>query len=286
MAGPNQEILVLDEDALFRLWLFDKLQAGEITEAKADAMWREHQEKVKFAANYKSTGDDIVLLTKLAKDMRTTVGRVYFKRYGGKAHIILKGNARLRTILTGTRYGVRNAKIVSMGLGRVGVVKSAAGGTVITMVFMTAYNIVDYFIRDEATLGQLIGSIAVDLVKAAVAGAVGAAVGAAAVGVFFVGTFAVGPLVVGVVAGIAAGYLLDKLDERYQITKRVQALVAKGLARLEAIVEESRQSLLRGAANAAGALFDEVVDFAVDTAMGEIRRRLAPIRWQPFRLFQ
>jgi hypothetical protein len=53
------------------------------------------------------------------------------------------------------------------------VTKSVKGGTIVSVVLLTAWNIIDYGIRDDATLGQMLGGIAGDVSKALIAGGVG-----------------------------------------------------------------------------------------------------------------
>lgn len=98
-----------------------------------------------------------------------------------------------------------------MGLGRTGVKASARGGAIVSIFLLTAWNIADYVMRDEATLGGLLGAIGADVVKVAIGsaiGAIGATAGSLAVGTA-IGTFALGPLAVAVVVGVGAGLALD-----------------------------------------------------------------------------
>jgi len=271
--ADNQEIFALDRDAMMRLWLFDKVDAGKLSQMEADTLWRRYQTETKFIANYFSVTDDVKLLAKLARDLRHPLARVYFKTYGGKAHIVFKGRAGIRRILTGTRYGVQNAKVINMGLGRAGVIKSAKGGTIVSIFLLTAWNIADYFIRDEATLGQLIGAVAADVSKAAIAGGVGAMAGAAMVGTA-VGTFALGPLAVAVVVGIGVGVALDWIDNRYQLTQKLQAKVEELLAKLDARIEAAQQSLIQRGTEAARAVTWWLIDMAVDAAADVAKRQI------------
>jgi hypothetical protein len=250
-----------------------------MTQVQADALWARYKGETRFVANYFSTGTDLALLTKLARDLRTPLGRVYFRDYGGKTHIVFKGRAGLRQILTGTRYGVQNAKVVSMGLGRAGIVKSAKGGTIVSCFLLTAYNIADYFLRDGATLGQLLGAVASDLTKAAIGGAVGAMAGAAVVGTV-IGTFALGPLVVAVAVSVGVGLALDWLDNRYNITGRLQARLDRAIADMEQRIEQGRQNLLERGADAVAWLAHGLIDLATDAAVGAVRRALPRPTWQ------
>lgn len=275
----QQEVFVLDRDSMMRLWLHDQVESRRMTQVQADALWARYKGETRFVANYFSTGTDLALLTKLARDLRTPLGRVYFRDYGGKTHIVFKGRAGLRQILTGTRYGVQNAKVVSMGLGRAGIVKSAKGGTIVSCFLLTAYNIADYFLRDGATLGQLLGAVASDLTKAAIGGAVGAMAGAAVVGTV-IGTFALGPLVVAVAVSVGVGLALDWLDNRYNITGRLQARLDRAIADMEQRIEQGRQNLLERGADAVAWLAHGLIDLATDAAVGAVRRALPRPTWQ------
>jgi hypothetical protein len=280
MPGTNeQQVFVLDKDSMVRLWLTDQVDSRRMTQLQADVFWQQHRNKANFAAEYFAVGTDVALLTKLGRDLRHPLGRVYFKTYGGKPFIIFKGHPGLRKVLTGTRYGVQNAKVVSMGLGRAGVMKSAKGGTIVTCFLLTGYHIADYFLRDGATLGQLLGAIAGDVTKAAIGGAVGAAVGAALVGTV-VGTFALGPLIVAVGISVGVGLALNWLDDRYGLTAKLQVHLDRAIADFERRVEQGRQNLLERGARAAGVLVDELVDLAVGAAVNEARRRLTPLLWR------
>lgn len=125
MPQQKQELLVLDRDAVMALWLQDKLQAHVIDSAEADRLWRAHRDKVQGVASNTSNAADVMTLIRQMRDMRTPLGRVVYKRYGGQLHVIIKGNPRLRTILSGTKYGVRNAKVVGLGIGKHGAMESA-----------------------------------------------------------------------------------------------------------------------------------------------------------------
>lgn len=132
--------------------------------------------------------------------------RAYIKSYGGKPHIILKRHAGLRTILTGTKYGIQNPNVVTMGLGRAGAVSSAKIGGIVSVVLLSAYRVADYFLTDQTTLSQLVGTFATDVVK------VGIATGAsiiAATAIAGLTTVAIGPILAVVVVGVGVSILLE-----------------------------------------------------------------------------
>ncbi len=60
---------------------------------------------------------------------------------------------------------MQNAKVIQMGLGKYGAVQAAKGGGVLTIVLVTAFRVIDYFLTDSATLNQLIGTLATDVIR-------------------------------------------------------------------------------------------------------------------------
>lgn len=70
----TQQVFVLDRDSMMRLWLADQVASHRMTQAQADALWARYKGETRFAANYFSTGTDLALLTKLARDLRTPLG--------------------------------------------------------------------------------------------------------------------------------------------------------------------------------------------------------------------
>lgn len=226
--------------------------------ASVQAAWQKIKGSAEIGANFYSAGTDAVTMTKLIGDLGGIGARAYIKSYGGKPHIILKGHAGLRKVLTGTKYGIRNPKVISMGLGKAGAVAAAKQGGILTVVLLSAYRVADYFLTDQATLSQLVGTLATDVVKVGIAtGAsilVATAVGAA--------TFAIGPIIAVVSIGVGMTFLLEHVDNRLGITKRVIAgLDELGDNSETYIAQKKRQGL-----SAAGKALDEVVDYAVESA--------------------
>ena len=116
--------------------------------ASVQAAWLEIKGKAGIGANYYYHTKDAVTTTKLIRDLGGVGARAYIKSYGGKPHIILKGHAGLRTVLTGTKYGIKNPKVISMGLGKSGAVAAAKQGGILTVIVLSAYRVVDHFLTD------------------------------------------------------------------------------------------------------------------------------------------
>lgn len=251
--------------------------------------WQELRSKVETSASYYASGKDVLLMNKLLADMGYGSARAYIRFYGGKPHIVLKGYPGLRSILTGTRYGVQNAKVVRMGLGKYGGVNAAKSGGVLTIILVTAYRVVDYFLRDDATLAQLFGSLATDIVKVGVATGVSiaAATMTAAAGTMMVssgsataallGSFviAIGPLAAAIVIGVGVSYALTKLDEKYGVTDKVIAALdeisEKGI---QGIVRERKQALVRKGEELVSDAADSVIDYAIEAVQKVVIRSI------------
>lgn len=280
----KEELIVLDQDAVMKLWLYDKVNARAITEARADELWLQHRDGSRKVVENVSNAGDAHTLIKQVRDMRTPLGRVVFKSYGGKMHVIIKGNPRVRTNLTGTKYGVRNAKVIGLGIGKHGAMNSAKGGTIVTCILVTAWNIADYFMRDEATLGQLLGKVGADIAKTVIAGAIGFGVAAAVGSVVAISSIAWGPFVLAAAAGYFAGKELDRLDSKYKFTERLQAYFERAIDRWEAAVAQGRRSAREAAGDLVQAVRYRVIDLAADAILDTIRRSLPTMpQLLPFR---
>ncbi len=230
-----------------------------------------------MGASYYASADDAVTMAKLIGDLGGIGARAYIKSYGGKPHIILKGHPGLRTVLTGTKYGIKNPKVISMGLGKAGAISAAKQGGIFTVVLLSAYRVVDYFLTDQATLSQLVGTLATDIVKVGIATAasIGAVVVAGAV------TFAVGPILAVIVVGFTVSVLLEKVDNSFGITERVIAgldemgndfnnYIVKNKNQMTGVVTEAANSVIEMAIESARAV-------AIKWVRGAINDYLSPL---------
>ena len=264
-------VYIYSREEAWGAWLNDQVSQGKLTPENARKLYNEWKVIPEKAASYFSTAGDLQTLVRFARDLGP-LESFYVKEYKGKLLLVLKGNAKLRTILTGTRYGIENAKIVSMGLGYKGAMESIRGGGILTAVLVSAVDVLTEVLSDQPSLTRLIGTLAVDVAKVAVgAGASFAAVsllyGAGAVGA----SFALGPLAVAVVVGLAVGIALDYLDDRYKLKERLTTMLrdviaaaqrqaAEAKAAVGQAADDAKDGLLDAAARAAGVLLHEVAD--------------------------
>ena len=242
------------------------------------AAWQKIKGKLAVGASYYASADDAVIMAKLVGDLGGIGARAYIKNYSGKPHIILKGHAGLRSVLTGTKYGVKNPKVITMGLGKAGAVTAAKQGGILSVVLLTAYRVADYFLTDQATLSQLVGTLATDVVKVGIA--TGASI-VAATAIAGLTTVAIGPILAVVVVGVGVSMLLEYADNSLGITNRIIAGLDELGENAESYLNEKKNNVL----NSAGKAIDEVIDYAVSSAravairwvQGKIREYLSPL---------
>ncbi|GAB2189802.1 hypothetical protein MAH1_14100 [Sessilibacter sp. MAH1] len=240
--------------------------------------WAKVKDAAGVGASYYASADDVVTATKLVGDLGGIGAKVYIKNYGGKPHIILKGHAGLRATLTATKYGIKNPKVISMGLGKAGAVAAAKQGGIITIVLLSAYRVIDYLLTDQTTLSQLVGTLATDVVKVGIATA--ASIGAATAMGFF--TFAVGPILSVIAVGIGVSMLLEYTDAKLGITNRVIA----GLDELGESATDFLNRKKQQATDAAANTINNVIDYAIGSARAivinwsrdKIKKYLSPYR--------
>ncbi len=239
--------------------------------------WVKLKNKVEFSANYTAAGKDTVLLAKLIGDLGYGGTKAYLKRYGGNTHIILKGYPGLRKILTGTKYGIQNAKVIKMGLGKYGAVNAAKVGGVLTIILLSTYRVIDYFLKDNSTLNQLVGTLATDVVKvglatgaSVLAGSSVAALGVAlssgtATGAIVGGIVAIGPLAAVIVVGLITSYALSYADEEFRITENVIAVLdeieEKGI---QGIINEKKQAIVNKGKDLANDAAESIVNYTLE----------------------
>ncbi len=166
---------------------------------------------------------DAVALGALALEMRRS-GNVFskyqIKTYNGKPYIIFKGYAGLRKHLTGTKYLAHNPKVVSFGIGKLGVEKAIKGGFVVTIIISAFFHGIEQMINDNATWHDFIGGMAVDVSIAAVSSGIAWGLIATYVG----GTaamVAVGPMIAVVIIGTALTLLTSAFIDSDEMAKRI-----------------------------------------------------------------
>ena len=180
--------------------------------------WQSTKGTVKTGSSYVAPTLDAITAAKLLKEFGIKADKVTVKQYAGKKYIIFKGYPGQREIFKGTRYLATNPKVVRMAVGPKGITSSVKSGFVLSVVLSVGIEIFDYFIRDDATLSELLGTITTDLIKIGLssiaAAAAGLAVGSAAV----LGTVASAPLLAAIAVGVVTGLVLEQIDRKLGAT--------------------------------------------------------------------
>lgn len=130
-------------------------------------------------------------------------------------------------------------------------------------MLVTAYRVIDYFLTDSATLNQLIGRLATDVVK------VGLATGASIAAATFVAStgfvVAFGLLIAAIAFGVGVAMLLDFADRKFKITEKIilalDEISEKGI---NGIIEERKQEIINKRNEITSNVIESVIDYAVE----------------------
>gem|GEM_PF-4392142 len=181
---------------------------------------------------------DSATLLKVVKDLGIT-GRVEARLINGRQVVVFGGYAGRRSLFRGTVYSARNAKILQMAIGALGIKNMVKAGARITILATVPLTIVECILQDKFTLANIIGHIAADLVKVAIGSLVGGLTG------LFVGavaTTAVLPIFITIVVSVGAGLALETIDTHYGLTDKLVVALEKGgeaIARKKVEMEKS-----------------------------------------------
>jgi hypothetical protein len=171
---------------------------------------------------YASPFFDTVTLARVAKDLGIQ-GKAIPKVIKGRQYIAFSGYPGLRRIFTGTIYSTRNAKIINMAIGAMGITKMATKGGVITLSLTVPLSIWECYLTDRSAWYELAGSVGADLIKVGTASLLGAIAGIALSGGNAYIAFS--PIGAAVFISVSVGYLLEYLDKKYQLSEQLVALL-------------------------------------------------------------
>ncbi len=289
MAGPSPNAtptpLRVDETAYvlstrdaLKLWLIVQEETGKLTPQRAQQLWQQWKQYPNAATNYFSTAQDLAMLRTISKEFGSPSARMYIKEYRGKPYLILKGSPLARKVLTGTRYGLENPKVVVMRLTRAGVSESVREGGMLTLVLVSAFDIFDYVMNDQETLADLVGQLASDFVKVAIATGATLALSGAIAGTV-VSTVALGPLLAAVLIGVGIGFALNAIDNHWGLTKKLKAALNALEQKLQNKVTETRQGLIDRMEDAASAAVFAMVDAVVSSVEAYVWRKINDVTW-------
>jgi len=238
-------MIVLDKRNMLILWLEEKIARRELTQAEADDILEDQEGQAKtWTGPIKDGLGTVTLLRKIAKDFASWKGAAvrFTKSSAGHDLVIFKGWAGARKLVPGARYRLDNPKMIELQIGRPGILNAAKESARFGIILVVAVDLADYlFRRDRVTLGQLLGTLTVDVPSALLASALGGAAGAllaTEAGMALIGGFALGPVVVAFAVAVGAGYVLFRLDQHFEISKKLGKMYDSGLDKLAQVWHE------------------------------------------------
>ncbi|WP_075489409.1 hypothetical protein [Photorhabdus namnaonensis] len=149
----------------------------------------------------------------------------------GNRYIKISGYAGVRKIITASRYKASNMKVISMGIGQQGLNSGIVKGMKFSIFFSAAYRTVELMFKDEYSLADFLGNIAVDLAKTVVAAFVSWTIGSLIALTFAAGASVIFVAAVVFIVGFGMTYLLDIVDKKFNISETVINLIRKEMER-------------------------------------------------------
>jgi len=240
----EEEIIALDTDAAFKVWLKLQVEKGKVTAVEGDKLFKEYSQAVakgsrQFWNERKQAFQDrpidslkqgrraqplamaAITTKRIFDDLGRNMGKTRVTSYNGVQYIIFKGNHKTRKLITGTRYALKNPKMIKLGIGQQGVKSAARGGAIVGLIVVSVLNVANFILKDEYTLTHFIGDMAVDVAVIAASAAMGALLGVGVAAVAGVAAFTVGPLLVAAAVTVLAGLALGALAEHYGISAKI-----------------------------------------------------------------
>ena len=241
-AAKGDDSFVFDLKNGLRVWLSEAVKRGEVEAEDAEASIRsiDPAKAIDVTEDYtklltgtvKDSFGSVVIAKKLVQDFNKWWGvRVYFKPGAHGDLVIIKGWPNGRQLLSATRYRVDNVKIMELQIGKPGIQAATKESAKFGVYLVVAVDMVQ-FARDH-NFAHLLGSLTVDVPSVLLASAIGAAAGTLAAGTLVVGTIALGPALVAFGVGALIGVGLFALDKHFELTEKVTAAYARGLAKLQ-----------------------------------------------------
>ena len=171
---------------------------------------------------YVSPFFDTITLARVAKDLGIH-GKAIPKVIKGRQYIAFTGYAGTRQIFNASLYSARNAKIINMAIGAMGITKMATKGGIITICLTVPLSIFECYLTDRSTWYELAGSVGADLIKVGTASLMGAIGGILAAG----GStfYACPPIGLAILISVFLGLTLEYIDKRYQLTEKLIELL-------------------------------------------------------------
>ncbi|MGD9246585.1 MAG: hypothetical protein PVI60_01430 [Desulfobacteraceae bacterium] len=169
----------------------------------------------------------------------------------GYQYIAFTGYAGRRIIITSPIYKANNIKLVNLAIGRLGVVKSIAKGTVLTLALTIPLSTAESMLKAPGDLYYLFGHLAADIVKVGVSVLFMSIAGVGLTGSTIIALF---PMGVVIAIGVFTGFILNEIDEKHKLTDKLIDAMKKMQYKAEAASQFAGEGIWRGIINPGGGL--------------------------------
>ncbi|WP_445375252.1 hypothetical protein ACSLVK_05580 [Photorhabdus tasmaniensis] len=172
-----------------------------------------------FAGNiYDSIG-----VARIANDLRSFgVRATEYVGVNGQRYIRLSGHPGVRSYLNATKYLANNPRIVTFGVGTLGIENGIAEGRRFGIIFSGAYRLIELMFKDGYGLTDLFINLTMDAVKLAISIGVATAANTLLVSPVLAVGGSLLLVTLGVfVIGIGVSYALFMLDDYFKISETI-----------------------------------------------------------------
>lgn len=240
------DLYALQANELAGIWVNMKKKKSQLTDAEIeDAFETLTGYSLTAVREHGSTVSSSVVLAQLATDMRRS-GSIFTTyrvvQHEGRKFIVFNGKPELRKYLTGTRYTLKNPKIISMGVGKAAMKNLAKGSILFTLVASPATRTIEWlFANKQAELESVLAGISTDIVKAVISTGLAYFSGSLIATLSGGAVIAVAPLTFSIVTAVAVGFTLNKLDKKLGITEKLADAIAERSSQWEQSIKSVRQ---------------------------------------------
>lgn len=230
--------------------------------------------------NYGVNGKDVVTTSMIiAKFGEFGIRATVYINHKGTELIKLTGYPGIRKILNAPVFGLKNPRIVDLGIGKYGLAKSIVDGARLTFYVAAAYRTLDFILNDETSLVKFIGPLATDVVKIGIASAISWGVGTIAIGA--ISTVAA-PLAIVVIAGLLSAIGLNYLDDKFGVTDKVVVYLESSQQEFVEKAREVEKGLLDLGAMYADKMLETGKEIIVSEISQYIRKSLNDLKFRGF----
>lgn len=281
------DIYVLERDDMVAVWIQEQKDQGR-SDSDIKARFEElvgettltlMHESFLLADEYGATlvvaTMDAKILSALGRDMLRSgnvLGQYRIRSHNGKQYISFKGNHRLRSIVKGTRYRLKNPTVVKMGIGPDGLKHTAKGGVYVTVIVSVGLNGIAWIFTEDFGWRDFLTNVTEDLVKAAIAAVAGFLVGVAVGSATGWAVLASGA---GFLVGLGVGWLL--MDITADDVRSLASEVSSAFHRSISVLSNPKAYLehqVQRAEDAAFCTIQAAGEVVVDSAAYFLRRRV------------